>query len=450
MNDHWKRWEGQVVKGEIPLVRFLGGSEHSAVFLTDKSAGGNPQTAVKFVAAASVDANDLLRQWKATAGLDHPNMIRLFESGRCELGGTDFLYVLSEYAEEDLSQILPQRVLAEGETRQLLDAVLKGLAYIHAKGLVHGRVKPSNILAIGDVAKISSDSLSAVGEPRRQIGKTAYDAPETATRQLRPAADVWSLGVTLVEALTQRLPVLDSTQGQMILPAGMPEPFHEIAGNCLQVDPGRRWTVAEIAARLESGEGEARRPSAQPSEPAAQSEREGAASSAAGDQKKSAKWVYALALAAVVVVGAVLMVKPKSPVSSSETRTAVSEPQSGATTDMRTGVSAPQAETESGGDVLRRVMPRVSAGAQNTIRGTIRIVVKVDVDATGNVTQARLQLAGPSQYFARLALEAARDWKFKPALANGQAVASEWVVRFGLSRHGIEGSAERIRRERPR
>jgi TonB family protein len=95
--------------------------------------------------------------------------------------------------------------------------------------------------------------------------------------------------------------------------------------------------------------------------------------------------------------------------------------------------------------VLRRVMPRVSPGAQNTIRGTIRIVVRVNVDAAGNVTQARLQLAGPSPYFARLALEAARDWKFKPAQANGQAVASEWVVRFGLSRRGIEGSAERTR-----
>jgi TonB family protein len=90
-------------------------------------------------------------------------------------------------------------------------------------------------------------------------------------------------------------------------------------------------------------------------------------------------------------------------------------------------------------------MPRLSPGAQNTIRGTIRIVVKVDVDATGNVTQARLQTAGPSKYFARLALDAARGWKFKPVLANGQAVASEWAVRFGLSRHGIEGSAERTR-----
>jgi TonB family protein len=289
--------------------------------------------------------------------------------------------------------------------------------------------------------KISSDSLSAVGEPKRQIEKTAYDAPETATTQLRPPADVWSLGVTLVEILTQRLPVLDSSQRQMTLPAGIPEPFQEIADRCLQVDPGRRWTVTEIAARLEAGKGEAHRP---PARPAAQVGMEGTPipSSSAGDQKKSAKWPYVVAFVAVVVVGAVLMLKPKPPGSSSETRTGVSAPHQEASATKDRGEET-SAKAESGGDVARRVMPRVSPGARNTITGTIRIVVKVDVDATGNVTQARLQSAGPSRYFARLALEAARDWKFKPVLANGQAVASEWVVRFGFSRRGTEGSAER-------
>ena len=88
-------------------------------------------------------------------------------------------------------------------------------------------------------------------------------------------------------------------------------------------------------------------------------------------------------------------------------------------------------------------MPQVSPGARRTITGTIRVLVKVDVDAAGKVTQARLQSAGPSQYFARLALEAAREWKFKPLMSNGQAVASEWVVRFGFSRRGTESSVRR-------
>lgn len=456
MDVGWKQWEGQIVDGQFTLLRFLGGSERGGVFLVDKSAGGKPQTTIKLVPSASVDANDQLRQWKMAADLNHPNVIRVFESGRCQLGGTDFLYVLTEYAEEDLSQILPERALTEGEARQVLDAVLKGLTYVHGKGLVHGRVKPSNILAAGDVVKISSDSLCAAGEvARRRWEKSGYDAPETATGPLGPSADVWSLGVTLVEVLTRRLPVLDSAQGrESTLPAGMPEPFQEIARRCLQVDPGKRWTVAEIAARLEAGKTEAGRPPALQGEHAAQAGREAAAtpSSTVGDQKKSAKWLYALAFVAVVVVAAVLMLKPKPPVSSSETQTVVTalptgEPKpSPAVTGSGGGgdeESSGSAEAEPGGDVVRRVMPPVSPGARRTITGKIRVLVKVNVDATGNVTEARLQSAGPSQYFARLALEAARDWKFKPVPANGQAVGSEWLVRFDFSRRGTEGSAHR-------
>jgi TonB family protein len=447
MNEGWKQWEGQVVDGKFRLQRFLGGSEHGGVFLVDQGGGGQPQTAIKLVPAESVDANEQLRQWKAATELDHPNVIRVLETGRCEAGGTDFLYVLTEYAEEDLSQILPERALTEGEARQVIDAVLKGLGYVHGRGLVHGRVKPSNILAAGDVVKISSDSVRAAGDVARPRGeKSVYDPPEIASGPLGQAADVWSLGVTLVEGLTQRLPVLDSEQaGELALPAGIPQPFQEIARHCLQIDPGSRWTVGEIAARLDSWDREARQPQAQLSGAAVQVGREAAATLAAtpGDQKKSAKWPYALAFGAVIVVGAVLMLKPKPPISSSEARTGMSAPQSGSTAETRTGVSTPQEEAESSGDVVRRVVPQASQGARNTVTGMIRVLVKVDVDAAGNVTQAQLQSPGPSKYFARLALEAARDWKFKPAMANGRAVPSEWVVRFGFSRRATEGSAKR-------
>jgi TonB family protein len=487
MNESWRGWEGQIVNGKFSLLRFLGGSEQSGVFLADKSAGGGPQTAVKFVSAASVDANDQLRRWKVAADLDHPNVIRVFESGRCELGGADFLYVVTEYAEEDLSQILPQRALTDGEARQVLEAVLKGLAYIHGKGLVHGRVKPSNILAAEEVVKISSDSLRAVGEANRRDGKkSAYDAPERATGGIGPPADVWSLGATLVEVLTQRLPVPDSAQGrESTLLAGIPEPFQEIARHCLQVDPGSRWTVTEIAARLGLGKPDAPVRQALQSESAAQAGREAAARpSSDADEKKSVKWPYALVLVAAVVVAGVLMLKPKPPVSSSETQTEVSALHQ----DAAASGSAPSAQSEpaelkpspavagpgsagtegssasaqaepeeavsdQGGndamvtnadaDVLKRVVPRVSPGARHTITGKIRVLVKVEVDAAGSVTEARLQSAGPSKYFARLALEAARGWRFRPVLANGQAVASEWVVRFYFSRRRTEGSAER-------
>jgi TonB family protein len=60
--------------------------------------------------------------------------------------------------------------------------------------------------------------------------------------------------------------------------------------------------------------------------------------------------------------------------------------------------------------------------------------VLVAVDASGNVTQATLKFAVKSKYFANQALDAARRWKFNPPQVDGQAAASEWLLRFQFGR----------------
>jgi len=60
----------------------------------------------------------------------------------------------------------------------------------------------------------------------------------------------------------------------------------------------------------------------------------------------------------------------------------------------------------------------------------------VHVDASGRVTSAELESPGPSQYFAHLALEAARRWKFNPAEVAGRSVASDWILHFEFTREG--------------
>ena len=187
-------------------------------------------------------------RWKAARELSHPNLIRIFEAGRCELDGTALLYVVEEYAEENLSQILPERALTAEETRGMLPPILRALQYVHDKGFVHGHIQPSNILAIGDQVKLSSDSLVVAGERSSGAGATsAYDPPEAATGVASTAGDVWQLGMTLVEALTQRLPVWDRGRPSAPeVPAAVPEPFREIAAHCLQMDAGKRWTLAQI------------------------------------------------------------------------------------------------------------------------------------------------------------------------------------------------------------
>ena len=62
------------------------------------------------------------------------------------------------------------------------------------------------------------------------------------------SSDVWSLGVTLVEVLTQQTPVSSpESQADPTVPSTIPQPFFDIAAHCLRRDPGLRWTTAQIA-----------------------------------------------------------------------------------------------------------------------------------------------------------------------------------------------------------
>src|SRR4029077_16629478 len=132
-----------------------------------------------------------------------PHLLRLFETGSCQLDKQVLLYVVKEYAEDNLAQILPHRALAPEEVRDLLEPALDALAFIHGKSLVHGRLRPSNVMAAQDQLKLSSDSLVRSGDLAGRVGPASvYDAPEIAQGNIMPASDVWSLGMTVMEAIT--------------------------------------------------------------------------------------------------------------------------------------------------------------------------------------------------------------------------------------------------------
>jgi TonB family protein len=251
MTEALKQWEGQIVEGIFPLRQYLGGSDHSAVFLTEYGSDDPQKAVIKLFPFDLATADLQLSSWESAGQLSHPNLLRLFQSGRCRIDGNDLLYLVMEYAEEDLSQILPQRALTPEETRDMLGPVLDALEYLHGRGFVHGDLKPANILATGDHLKLSSDASSRIGEQSVLKRPGAYDSPEAISGVLTPAADVWSLGTTLVEVLTQHLPERQSTPNrEPVVPVDLPAPFLEIARQCLRLEPHRRISVADIAARM--------------------------------------------------------------------------------------------------------------------------------------------------------------------------------------------------------
>ena len=450
----WKACEGRVVDGKFPIRRQLGGSGHSAAFLTELPATAQ-KAAIKLIATDGTEIDRQLERLRATAKLSHPHLLRVFASGRCRLEGSSYVYVVMEYAEEDLSEILPQRALAPAEVSELLPPVLDALAYLHEKGYVHGRVKPSNVLAVSDQLKLSADSITAVAEPasaRRR--RDVYDAPETAAGIVSPASDVWSVGVTLVAAITQNVNLAEqSDPGKPGLPDTIPEPFRGIARECLHLDPKRRCSLTEIRARLQP----AGRSVPAPLAPAKAPPRP-------AQHRKS---IYALVLACIAAVLLAVSVFHSRGKNSAEqtapasqppaSRTATAAPAATPTPEAaapapKTAEPAPESappaktSTTSAGAVLHQVMPDLSQSAKNTIHGTIKIGVVVDVGPSGKVIAARFKSAGPSRYFAGKTMAAAEQWQFSPPQADGEPASSTWLLQFRLRRGAIEASSQRITR----
>ena len=555
MSDSWKDCEGQIIDREFTLLEHLGGSDHSVVFLTQRGKNKSEQAAIKFVQADPATAEIQLSRWKQAADISHPNLIRLFESGRCHLAGMDLLYVVMENAPENLAQFLPERALSPAETRDMLEPFVETLTHLHRNGFIHGRIRPGNILAIDDQLKLSSDSLSRIGEPQILLGKSdAYTAPEGVAAG-SPAGDVWSLGVTLIETLTQHLPE-QKDQEELKVSDSVPQPFLDIARHSLRRDPQSRWTVAEISARLNPPAPKVSAPAIpDPIKPvavkpsriasvAAESETPGAtkpaasvdplsvplstvsplhpsrqhvleSQSVAGKRASYRSYYVVVVVLVALTLGAMLAIprlrdhqsepdmtsapshpavqpaspltptsqpEPKSPQkkttpasdpalqglpqrsalqpsegSSQDSLKAASERQlfkkdpasdSGAGSTAATSSAAVHSEpisidpakatagapagTVTQGEVLNQVLPEVSAKSRSTIHGTVRVIVKIHVDASGTVTGAE-PASSPSRFFGDAAVQAAKHWDFAPAKVADQRVPSEWLVRFDFT-----------------
>jgi serine/threonine protein kinase len=516
-----KYLQGQIIDSRYPLIQYLGATDHSSVFLTEYAEGRNQQAAIKLVPAPSGNSGAQLTRWRLAARFSHPSLLRIFRMGRCELDGRPMLYVVIEYAEENLSEVLPVRCLSPGETDAVLGPALDALGYLHSKGFVHGHVQPSNILAIGDRLLLSSDTVARIGETAdHRDPRDPYCAPES---ELSTAGDMWSLGVTLVRCLTGRLPDRDpGGRHTVTVPADLPAPFLDLARHCLNPVPQRRWSVAQLKAALDRGF------APPPSDPAPDSVSIAAAPTSAFEKPELAAPVLRQAFvrrhykvilaglaaaAAAFVLGVVISssnsgsaVTASAPVASSagpsqaadvsakvqtaapvspqraenlraaarETRKPAARPQprvpiadsvakppasapaqfarseaarpaekqpSAAPSDASAQPSAPVNGDLVPGAVAHRALPNVPSSASNTIWGTVRVSVVVDVAPSGRVVDAKFDSAGPSHYFARLSMAAAQDWKFAPPRVDGRIVPSEWVINFGYTKTDTSATA---------
>jgi TonB family protein len=489
MHDVWAQCQGHVVNGSFALRRCLGSSDHSAVFLTDFVGSGPAAAVLKLFSAVPSPAEAQLADWKTVAGLTHPNLIRLFDSGRCELAGRGYLYAVMEYADQNLAQLLQHRPLTEEEAREMLLPTLNALSFLHGRGLVHGQLKPTNILAVGDQLKLASDTIrrvSAAGAMHRAV--SAYEPPEARDGSYPTAGDVWGLGVSLFEALTRRSPSgLEERGGKVALPRDFSPTLRELVAWCLSRRPDDRPNVTEIEDWMRGRSpraalaGGPRPASAKPTTAAAatppvtapgpartQSVAARAAvpgfavSETRGPKQPTSanrRPLVRLAIGAVVVLAvswaAVHMLRSQ-PVGAAALRPASAAAPAASSVAAPAPAESPppsppplpapqvtttrpaQADAATAPSPVHAEIPDVPPRARQTIHGHVRVSVRVVVDAQGRVLAARADDPGPSRYFERLALEAARKWTFPPADTRTHRLK---LVRFEFTRQGTKGHA---------
>jgi len=244
-------WEGRVVEGKFPLLEWLGGSENCGSFLTVLH--GLQEAVIQLILPGVSEADIYLAQWDYAKGLTHPHLAKLFAEGRCVIDGNDLVYVVTERSSATLSKIIQTRRLDADSARETFDPILNALSCLHKGGVVHGYVSPSSIYFVDSKPKLSVTDLLIAGSVKRGVPRPGnYDASELTQGIVTEAADTWSIGMSLCEAMTQAPPLWDpaSTKDPEV-PESLPSPFREIVQDCLRVDPLRRCTIGNILERLE-------------------------------------------------------------------------------------------------------------------------------------------------------------------------------------------------------
>lgn len=226
----------------------------------------NRLVAVKVLPSQFLDDEERVerfeREAQAVALLNHPNVVQIIDKDRHE----DLLYFVMEYVPgTSLDDLMSRRRLSLPEVFRVAKGICRGLEAAHRQNIVHRDLNPRNVLVSEDlsVVKLVDFGISRVGEISRQqgtlstsevsLGSLHYMAPEQATNMVKAdhRADIYSLGVTLYEMLTGRVPV-----GRFSLPSQIntevPSDIDPLILRCLEANPDDRYaTVTQVLADLD-------------------------------------------------------------------------------------------------------------------------------------------------------------------------------------------------------
>jgi hypothetical protein len=267
---------GDLLGGRYRLKTALGHGGMSVVWRAHDEVLGR-EVAVKVLAPNHIPGTqgtlDRLRgEARAAARLCHPHVVNVFDYGETPDGeGTPVSYVVMEMVDGvALSGVLSRGPMPWPAAARVCGQVAAALSAAHAHGIVHRDVTPANVMLTEGGAKLVDFGISAsTGETEGApggllLGTPAYLAPERLDGgPVRPATDVYALGLLLYKTLTGRLPWQRATTTQMLLAhryvdppplppvPGLPQPVAELCRRCLAKRPEDRPSSAEAAQLLD-------------------------------------------------------------------------------------------------------------------------------------------------------------------------------------------------------
>ena len=260
------------------IERELGAGGMGTVFLAEDLRHGR-KVAVKVLRpeiAASMGTERFLREIRIAAGLQHPNILSLIDSGDT---GSLLYYVMPYVAASTLRvRLARDGELPIDEALRTLREISDALAYAHGRGIVHRDIKPENVLFMAGHVQLADFGIAkALGELAAAVnataggvamGSPAYMAPEAASDAATTdyRADIYAFGVLAYEILAGQHPFPGVGARQMIFAhmTRQAQPLCEVRPSvtgelndlvmrCLEKRPADRWqSAAEIVRRLDA------------------------------------------------------------------------------------------------------------------------------------------------------------------------------------------------------